>query len=35
MDHTGYLGLELLDRRYVMDPESAMRRALEWYAARL
>lgn len=35
MDYRGYLGLEVLDRRYVMDPESAMRRAMEWYLARI
>lgn len=35
MDYTGFLGLEVLDRRYVMDPEAAMRRALDWYTARL
>lgn len=29
--YTGYLGLEILDRRYVMAPEQAMRRALDWY----
>ena len=28
-DYKGYLGLEILDRRYVMNPEDAMRRALE------
>ena len=31
LGYTGYLGLEVLDRRYVMDPELAMQRALEWY----
>ncbi len=31
LGYTGYLGLEILDRRYVMDPELAMQRALEWY----
>lgn len=35
MDYTGFLGLEVLDRRYVMDPEAAMRRAMDWYTARL
>ena len=35
MDYTGFLGLEVLDRRYVMDPEAAMRRAMDWYIARL
>ena len=35
MDYTGYLGLEVLDRRYVMDPETAMRRSMEWYAERI
>lgn len=33
--YTGYLGLEVLDRRYVMDPERAMRRALDWYLAHI
>lgn len=31
LGYTGYLGLEILDRRYVMDPELAMQRALAWY----
>ncbi len=35
MNYTGYLGLEVLDRRYVMDPDTAMRRAMEWYTARI
>lgn len=35
MDYTGFLGLEILDRRYVMDPEAAMRRAMDWYTARI
>ena len=35
MDYTGFVGLEVLDRRYVMDPEAAMRRAMDWYTARL
>lgn len=35
MDYEGYLGLEVLDRRYVMAPEEAMRRSLEWYMERI
>ncbi len=35
MNYTGYLGLEILDRRYVMDPDTAMRRAMQWYTARI
>ncbi len=35
MGYDGYLGLEVLDRRYVMAPEEAMRRAMEWYMERL
>lgn len=35
MDYNGFLGLEILDRRYVMDPETAMRRAMDWYTARI
>lgn len=35
MDYSGFLGLEILDRRYVMDPETAMRRAMDWYTARI
>ena len=35
MDYTGFLGLEILDRRYVMDPEAAMRRAMDWYTTRI
>lgn len=31
INYEGYLGLEILDRRYVMDPENAMRRSMEWY----
>lgn len=34
-DYKGYLGLEILDRRYVMNPEDAMRRALAWYSERI
>ena len=35
MDYRGYLGLEILDRRYVMNPEDAMKRALAWYSERI
>ena len=35
MDYIGYLGLEILDRRYVMDPEDAMRRSLAWNLERI
>ncbi len=35
MDYSGFLGLEILDRRYVMDPETAMRRAMDWYTTRI
>lgn len=35
MDYQGYLGLEVLDRRYVMEPEKAMKKALEWYLERI
>jgi protein FrlC len=31
LDYKGYLGLEILDRRYVMDPEEAMRKSMNWY----
>ena len=34
-DYKGYLGLEILDRRYVMNPEDAIRRALAWYSERI
>lgn len=33
--YKGYLGLELLDRRYVLDPEQAMRDSLAWFEKRL
>jgi fructoselysine 3-epimerase len=33
--YKGYLGLELLDRRYVLDPEKAMRDSLAWFEKRL
>ncbi|QUL53880.1 TIM barrel protein [Paenibacillus tritici] len=29
--YKGYLGLELLDRRYVLDPEQAVRNSLAWF----
>lgn len=35
IDYQGYLGLEILDRRYVMNPESAMKNALEWFKNRI
>lgn len=35
IDYQGYLGLEILDRRYVMDPESAMKTSFEWYKSRI
>lgn len=33
--YTGYLGLELLDRRYVLEPEKAMQDSLAWFKQRL
>ncbi|KWX70633.1 sugar phosphate isomerase/epimerase family protein [Paenibacillus jilunlii] len=33
--YKGYLGLELLDRRYVLDPEKAMRDSLAWFGKHL
>lgn len=35
IQYDGYLGLEILDRRYVMDPEAAMRRAMDWYCRQI
>ncbi|MUG66355.1 MULTISPECIES: sugar phosphate isomerase/epimerase [Paenibacillus] len=35
IDYKGYLGLELLDRRYILEPELAMRDARAWFAERL
>lgn len=29
--YEGYLGLEILDRRYVMEPEKALKAAMDWY----
>lgn len=31
--YQGYLALEVLDRRYVMQPEQAMKAAMDWYKA--
>lgn len=35
IDYKGYLGLELLDRRYILDPEKAMRDSLAWFEKHL
>lgn len=35
IDYKGYLGLEILDRKYVFDPETPMKRAMEWYKERI
>ncbi len=35
IDYKGYLGLELLDRRYILDPEKAMRDSLTWFEEHL
>ncbi|WP_334076709.1 sugar phosphate isomerase/epimerase family protein [Paenibacillus sanfengchensis] len=35
IDYKGYLGLELLDRRYILDPEKAMRDSLTWFEKHL
>ncbi len=35
INYQGYLGLEILDRRYVMNPELAMKRAMTWYLERI
>lgn len=31
MGYQGYLSLEILDRRYVMDPDKALASAMEWF----
>ncbi|TQR98567.1 sugar phosphate isomerase/epimerase family protein [Paenibacillus ottowii] len=35
IDYKGYLGLELLDRRYVMNPEKALKDSLTWFEKHL
>ncbi|MNP42695.1 hypothetical protein D3C76_1364780 [compost metagenome] len=35
IDYKGYLGLELLDRRYILDPDQAMRDSLAWFEKHL
>ncbi|WP_240689416.1 sugar phosphate isomerase/epimerase [Ammoniphilus sp. YIM 78166] len=35
IDYKGYLGLELLDRRYILDPEKAMRDTMKWFEKHL
>lgn len=35
IDYKGYLGLEILDRRYILDPAEAMKQAMGWYKERI
>lgn len=35
IDYKGYLGLELLDRRYILDPDQAMRDSFTWFEKHL
>lgn len=35
IDYKGYLGLELLDRRYILDPDKAMRDSIRWFEKHL
>lgn len=35
IDYKGYLGLELLDRRYILEPEKAMKDSIAWFEKHL
>lgn len=35
IEYKGYLGLELLDRRYFLDPDKAMRDSMTWFEQHL
>ena len=35
IDYKGYLGMELLDRRYILEPEKAMKDSITWFEKHL